>query len=187
MRDVRGGEIDVDGRAGTEALAADLRSAALRGQTLVVTEKPTNNLVIYPLDANGVPGTRAVVPAPGPTPFGADFDPALFDYLITRAIAVVDANVDRRKTRAAAEAYLNFTYTEEAQELAAKPFCVVFTKLDLLGESYVPPIEAPGAFGMFAISAAARTGLDELLLAWWRQLLEMRKATTRAADDVVLP
>jgi len=46
------------------------------GQTLVVTEKPTNNLVIYPLDANGVPGTRAVVPAPGPTPFGADFDPA---------------------------------------------------------------------------------------------------------------
>ncbi|HEU4455684.1 MAG TPA: beta-propeller fold lactonase family protein, partial [Longimicrobium sp.] len=46
------------------------------GQTLVVTEKPTNLLVIYPLDANGVPGTRAVVPAPGPTPFGADFDPS---------------------------------------------------------------------------------------------------------------
>jgi 6-phosphogluconolactonase (cycloisomerase 2 family) len=45
-------------------------------QTLVVTEKATNNLVIYPLDANGVPGTRAVVPATGPTPFGADFDPA---------------------------------------------------------------------------------------------------------------
>ena len=72
-------------------------------------------------------------------------------------------------------------------ELAAKPFCVVFTKMDLLGETYVPPIEAPGAFGMFAISAAARSGLDELLLAWWRQLLEMRKATTRATDDVALP
>lgn len=37
-------------------------------------------------------------------------------------VAVVDANVDRRKTRAAAEAYLSFTYTEEAQELAAKHF-----------------------------------------------------------------
>jgi 6-phosphogluconolactonase (cycloisomerase 2 family) len=46
------------------------------GQTLVVTEKATNNLVIYPLDTNGIPGTRAVVPAPGPTPFGADFDAA---------------------------------------------------------------------------------------------------------------
>ena len=48
-------------------------------------------------------------------------------------------------------------------ELAAKPHCVVFTKIDLLGEDYVPPIEAPGAFGAFAISAAARDGLDALL------------------------
>src|SRR5215211_5245868 len=48
-------------------------------------------------------------------------------------------------------------------ELATKPFCVVFTKLDLLGEPYVPPIDAPGAFGMFAISAAARTGIEELI------------------------
>ncbi|HWJ21853.1 MAG TPA: GTPase ObgE, partial [Gemmatimonadaceae bacterium] len=39
-------------------------------------------------------------------------------------------------------------------ELAAKPHCVVFTKLDLLGESYVPPIEAPDAFGIYSISAA---------------------------------
>jgi 6-phosphogluconolactonase (cycloisomerase 2 family) len=46
------------------------------GQTLVVTEKPTNRLVVYPLDANGIPGTRAVLNSTGPTPFGADFDPA---------------------------------------------------------------------------------------------------------------
>jgi 6-phosphogluconolactonase len=46
------------------------------GQTLVVTEKPTNKLVVYPLDANGIPGTRAVLNSTGPTPFGADFDPA---------------------------------------------------------------------------------------------------------------
>ena len=37
-------------------------------------------------------------------------------------VAVVDANVDRKKTRAAAEAYLNYTYTDEAQEIAAKHF-----------------------------------------------------------------
>ncbi len=35
-------------------------------------------------------------------------------------VAVVDTNVDRKGTRAAAEAYLNFLYTEEAQEIIAK-------------------------------------------------------------------
>ncbi len=44
------------------------------GQLLVVTEKPTNLLVVYPLGADGLPGTRVVIAAPGPTPFGADFD-----------------------------------------------------------------------------------------------------------------
>ncbi len=66
-------------------------------------------------------------------------------------------------------------------ELAAKPHCVVFTKLDLLGEDYKPPIEAPGSFGSFAISAAAREGLDELLAGWWAQLQGMRKETERRA------
>src|SRR5512132_925158 len=47
-------------------------------------------------------------------------------------------------------------------ELAAKPYCVVFTKLDLLGEHYIPEVEAPGAFGRYAISAAGRMGLDDL-------------------------
>ena len=75
-----------------------------------------------------------------------------------------------------------------SEELAAKPHCVVFTKLDLLGEDYVPPIEAPGAFGMFGISAAARTGLDPLLAAWWSRLLEMRKVVVeRREDHVPLP
>lgn len=62
-------------------------------------------------------------------------------------------------------------------ELAAKPHCVVFTKMDLLGEDYVPPVEAPGAFGLFAISAAGRTGLDGLLAAWWSRLLDLRRET----------
>ena len=34
-------------------------------------------------------------------------------------VAVVDANVERRGTRAAAEAYLRFLYTDEAQEIIA--------------------------------------------------------------------
>jgi sulfate transport system substrate-binding protein len=37
-------------------------------------------------------------------------------------VAVVDANVDRKKTRAAAEAYLEYLYTDEAQEIIAKHF-----------------------------------------------------------------
>ena len=37
-------------------------------------------------------------------------------------VAVVDANVDRKKTRAAAEAYLKFAYGEEAQEIFARHF-----------------------------------------------------------------
>ena len=72
-------------------------------------------------------------------------------------------------------------------ELADKPHCVVFSKMDLMGEDYVPPIEVPGAFGLFAVSAANRTGLDELLAALWTQLLDLRKATTRSAADALLP
>ena len=37
-------------------------------------------------------------------------------------VAVVDANVDRNKTRAAAEAYLNYLYTDEGQEIIAKHY-----------------------------------------------------------------
>lgn len=70
--------------------------------------------------------------------------------------------------------------------LAQKPFCVVFTKLDLLGEEYVPEINADGAFGRFSISAPGRMGLDALLDAWWRELLSMRAATEKAEQDAQL-
>ena len=72
-------------------------------------------------------------------------------------------------------------------ELANKPHCVVFTKMDLLGDTEAPPIEAPEAFALFAISSVARQGLDDVLAAWWRRLLEMRKATERASAPVPLP
>ena len=74
-------------------------------------------------------------------------------------------------------------------ELAQKPHCVVFTKMDLLGDTEPPPIEAPHALGLYAVSSVARQGLDELLTAWWKQLLEMRKTRERtaAAARVELP
>ena len=37
-------------------------------------------------------------------------------------VAVVDRNVDRKGTRAAAEEYLKYLYTEEGQDIAGKNF-----------------------------------------------------------------
>ena len=73
-------------------------------------------------------------------------------------------------------------------ELAGKPHCVVFTKMDLLGDDEPAPIDAPDAFGVFAISGAARTGLEELKLAWWRTLLDMKKRELKPViRDLELP
>jgi len=72
-------------------------------------------------------------------------------------------------------------------ELAGKPHCVVFSKCDLLGELYSPPIEAPGSFGSFAISAPGRLGLDELLAGWWRELQSLRRAAERRDEHAPLP
>lgn len=60
--------------------------------------------------------------------------------------------------------------------LAARPHCVVFTKLDLLGEEFVPPLEAPDSFGSFAVSAPGRMGLDGLKAAWWTKLLDLKRS-----------
>ena len=55
--------------------------------------------------------------------------------------------------------------------LADRPHCVVITKTDLLapGEA-VPELDAPDAWGTFAVSAVARRGLDELLEALWARV-----------------
>ncbi|HEY7569149.1 MAG TPA: GTPase ObgE [Gemmatimonadaceae bacterium] len=68
-----------------------------------------------------------------------------------------------------------------SQELSEKPHCVVFTKMDLLGGDPAPEIDAPGAFGVFAISAAARSGVDALLAAWWSKLLQLRSEAQQAS------
>jgi GTPase len=56
-------------------------------------------------------------------------------------------------------------------ELARRPRCVVLTKTDLLGpDDPVPDLEAPDAWGVFAVSAVARRDLDGLLEALWRKV-----------------
>lgn len=53
-------------------------------------------------------------------------------------------------------------------ELAEKPFCVVFSKADLLPPDWpAPRVEAPEAWGQHLISAVSRQGLDALLEALW--------------------
>jgi GTP-binding protein len=72
-------------------------------------------------------------------------------------------------------------------ELAGKPHCVVFSKMDLLGELEPPPIHAPEAFAVYALSAAGRLGLDAVLGAWWSKILELRKATQLRTSNAALP
>jgi GTP-binding protein len=74
--------------------------------------------------------------------------------------------------------------TSYSPELAAKPHCVVFTKLDLFGEQYVPEIETHGAFGVYSISAPGRIGLDELRIAWWDKILEMKKLSAVIRPEI---
>jgi GTP-binding protein len=90
-----------------------------------------------------------------------------------------DWQSEYNQLRAEIEAY--------SSELADKPHCVVFTKMDLLGDDEPPPIEAPDSFGVYAISAAGRTGLDALLAGWWSRLLDMKKVDARRDDSVSLP
>jgi GTP-binding protein len=72
-------------------------------------------------------------------------------------------------------------------ELSDRPHCIVFTKLDLLGEDYVPPIRTDDAFGVFAVSAAARLGLDDLLAAWWSELQRLRNQVSSASITTLSP
>ncbi|HVF38345.1 MAG TPA: GTPase ObgE [Gemmatimonadaceae bacterium] len=82
---------------------------------------------------------------------------------------------------------LRHEIAEHSAELAQRPHCVVFTKMDLFGEDYLPPIETQGAFGLFAVSAAARTGLSDLLAAWWTELLRLKQNIISEAASSTVP
>jgi sulfate/thiosulfate transport system substrate-binding protein len=66
-------------------------------------------------------------------------------------VAVVDANVDRKGTRAAAEAYLKFLYTEEAQEVIARHhYRPIDEAVRAKHADALPPVE------LFPVTAVAR-------------------------------
>ena len=68
-----------------------------------------------------------------------------------------------------------------SEELAGKPFCVVFTKADLLPPDWpAPAVEAPEAWGQFVISSVAQRGVEALLEALWAQAAAAR---TEALDE----
>jgi GTPase len=58
-----------------------------------------------------------------------------------------------------------------SEELADKPHCVLITKTDMLGPGEaVPVVDAPAAWGRFAISAVAQRGLADVLESMWSQV-----------------
>ena len=72
-----------------------------------------------------------------------------------------------------------------SDELPEKPYCVVFTKSDLMPPDWpAPRVEAPDAWGQFVVSSVARRGLDELLEALWRHA---RREERAAEEEVTEP
>jgi GTP-binding protein len=70
-------------------------------------------------------------------------------------------------------------------ELAVRPHCLVLTKIDVLGpEEALPRVEAPTAWGVFAISAVARRGLNDLLEALWRRVRQEVRGTVLSDEEV---
>jgi GTP-binding protein len=68
-------------------------------------------------------------------------------------------------------------------ELSRKPHCVVITKMDLAA-GVMPAIHAPDAWGHFAVSAAARQGLEPLLEALWARVRQAIREADEPADAI---
>ncbi len=69
-------------------------------------------------------------------------------------------------------------------ELAAKPYCVVFTKADLLPDDWEPPrVEAAGAWAQFLASAVTRQGLDPLLERLWARVASMQAEAAAEVEE----
>ncbi|CAN5840374.1 GTPase ObgE [soil metagenome] len=70
-----------------------------------------------------------------------------------------------------------------SEELSEKPFCVVFTKSDLLPPGWEDPrVDAPGAWGQYVISSVAQKGLDQLLEALWSEAAVAARPKAEEAD-----
>jgi len=69
-------------------------------------------------------------------------------------------------------------------ELARTPFCVVLTKIDLLPpDDSLTELSAPGAWGVYGLSAVARRGLSELLEALWQASRAVEKEERGEEED----
>ena len=72
-----------------------------------------------------------------------------------------------------------------SEELSAKPYCVVFSKGDLLPPDWpAPAVDAPDAWGQFVISSVAHQGLNPLLESFWRRATDL---TAAERDEVEEP
>jgi GTP-binding protein len=69
--------------------------------------------------------------------------------------------------------------------LEGKPFCVVITKTDLMGNATHTAVDAPGSIGAFPVSAVTHKGLDALLAGLWSGLATVSPASESANDDAV--
>jgi GTP-binding protein len=73
---------------------------------------------------------------------------------------------------------------QHSPALAARAHCVVLTKADLLPPEEDPPaIDAPEAWGTYAISSVNRSGLKELLEALWAHTERERKAESEEIEE----
>ncbi len=99
----------------------------------------------------------------------------------TRALAILLPVDD--EDPATVLAGLRDELAQYSPRLAELPFAVVFSKMDLhppdAGE---PAVEAPGAWGVYHVSAVTGRGLDALLEGCWRRLKEARRAEEDGGD-----
>ena len=75
-----------------------------------------------------------------------------------------------------------------APELEGKPHCVIISKTDLLPPDTAPPrIDAPDAWGHFAVSAVARRDLDPLLEELWNAVRKTTAFEDREEEETYTP
>lgn len=85
---------------------------------------------------------------------------------------------------AATLAGLRSELAEYSPGLAALPWAVVFSKMDLRAPGdRKPVVNAPGAWNSFYVSAVTGAGLDGFLEGCWRRLREARRPASEAGDS----
>ena len=72
-----------------------------------------------------------------------------------------------------------------SEDLGARPHCVVLAKIDLLApEEAAPVLDAPEAWGVFAVSSVTRRGVSHLLEALWKKVREVLEEEATDAGDM---